>query len=90
MNEKLTFLDREDIEFTFAFASFEDKEMYNKVYGECLQYMGTVLDVENGLTHEFRHRAIPGTNERKYWRVKASNDFHQRVHSGQYKGQWSK
>ena len=86
---KLTFLERTNPEFTFAFQHFVDPEMYNKEYGECLQYMGTVL-ASNGLVHhEFRHRAIPITNQRQYWKIPASKRFQYEVTTEIYKGNWS-
>jgi hypothetical protein len=89
MENKLTFIERDDPEFTFMFNSFPDKEMYNKQYGECLQYMGTVLKPSGNIHHEFRHRAVPGTNKRQYWQIEASNSFHVKVKLGNYKGTWS-
>jgi hypothetical protein len=67
----LYFIAGEDKEWDFVWSHFPDKVMYNAQYGEVLQYMGSIC--RNGhFLHEFRHRAIPGTNERKYWKVPAS------------------
>lgn len=75
MENKLIFLDRNDPEFTKAFNNFADKEMYNPTYGERLQYMGTVIEANGSIAHQFRHRALPSTNQRKYWQFEASQDF---------------
>jgi hypothetical protein len=81
METKILFLDSKDPEFNYAFSHFEDPVMHNKQYGEVLQYMGTVFYPE-GIKHEFRHRAIPGTNERKYWKIPASPAFNGKVKKG--------
>jgi hypothetical protein len=74
MNTELIFLKSNDPELVKAWENFPDKVMENKVYGEVLQYMGTVLE-DGAIRHEFRHRAIPKTNERKYWHIPASKNF---------------
>lgn len=81
VKQDLIFVDHEDQEFKRMFDYFPDQVMENKIYREVLQYMGTVIE-RNKLTgnilqiyHEFRHRALPETNERKYWKLLASNFF---------------
>lgn len=77
---KLIFVERTDPEFNFMFSHFVDPVMRNELYLESLQYMGTVLEVNSGrIFHEFRHRAVPGTNERKLWQIEASPNFKARA-----------
>jgi hypothetical protein len=75
-----------EIDRAFREAGNGDPEMYNEQYGEYLQYMGTVIAPtinyvlnmacpDYDVWHEYRHRAIPGTNERKYWQIPASYKF---------------
>ena len=85
---KLTFINRDNPEFTFMFQSFVDPVMENKEYGEVLQYVGTVL-APNGLVHhEFRHRCNPLTNQRQYWHIPASKRFQYEVTTGIFQGKW--
>jgi hypothetical protein len=86
---KLTFLSSKDPELAFAWSYFSDKRMENKEYGEVLQYMGTVLTPENTIRHEFRHRAVPGTNKRQYWGIPASPQFKIAVANNEFLGNWS-
>lgn len=68
-----------DPEWNCMFSAFTDTVMLNKECGEVLQYMGTVVERYQGkiqsIYHEFRHRAVPGTNQRKYWKIGATPDF---------------
>ena len=71
----LIFLDSKSDEIVAAFnrAGNGDPVMLNTSFGEVLQYMGTVVEVaDHRVYHEFRHRAVPGTDQRKYWRIPAS------------------
>ena len=70
-------LSPEDPEWATAWGAFPDPEMYNDERGEALQYMGTVpaTDSAGGYIHEFRHRAIPGTQQRRYWGIRSSVDW---------------
>lgn len=65
------FLEPGDEELARAWGLFADPGMHNEEFGESLQYMGT-WQLAGGWTHQFRHRAIPGTNERKYWNIPVS------------------
>ena len=75
MSTTLYWLSSEDPEWDAAWSAFPDPALYNEQYGESLQYMGTVAVPGDGGTsfgsyvHEFRHRAMPGTNQRQYWRL---------------------
>ena len=69
MSTKIYWLSREDPEWDAAWSAFPDPALYNKEYGESLQYMGTIAACHCGYAHEFRHRAMLGTNERRYWRI---------------------
>ena len=60
-------LSKEDPEWDAAWSAFPDPSLAN--YGEVLQYMGTVNAPQCGYVHEFRHRAMPDTNQRRYWRI---------------------
>ncbi len=79
--KELIFIDRDNPEFNRMFSYFPDKVMENKLYSEILQYMGTVIERDKikgsilQIYHQFRHRALPETNERKYWNLLASNFF---------------
>lgn len=66
--------ERDKDEWRYAWGQFPDSAMYNAEYGESLQYMGTWL-IGGKWVHQFRHRAIPGLNERRYWNVPASAGF---------------
>lgn len=85
MENKLFFLESTDPEFTKAFESFPDKVMHNPVYGEVLQYMGTVIEPTGAMRHEFRHRAMPDTNQRKYWHIPVSEALAIRIRRGEFK-----
>lgn len=80
---KLIFLEQKDPEINYMFMTFPDPVMRNEEYCECLQYMGTVLFTNGDIKHQFRHRAIPGTNERKYWNIQPSANFMARVRKGE-------
>lgn len=67
----------EDPEWYAMWSTFPDPDMYNPVWHESLQYMGTFRTTA-GYVHEFRHRAIPGTHERHYWRIPASPQWQPR------------
>lgn len=93
MEAKVLLLDVKDPEIVRAFKviSPEDPVMYNKQWGECLQYHGTVIEpierveyspiagelkfLDYKVYHSFRHRAVPETNERKYWNIPASLSY---------------
>lgn len=47
---------------------------WNEQYGESWQYMGT-WSKEGAVTHEFRHRAHPTTNEKIVIRIPASSAY---------------
>ena len=69
MSTKIYLLSIEDPEWDAAWSAFPDPDLYNAEYGECMQYMGTVVAPPRGYVHEFRHRAMPGANHREYWRI---------------------
>jgi hypothetical protein len=52
-----------------------DTADYNASFGECWQYMGTVLRADTW-EHVFRHRMHPRTGRREYFRVLATVEFH--------------
>ena len=68
MSTKIYWLSIEDPEWDAAWSHFPDPVLYNAQYGESLQYMGTIAVHQVGYVHEFRHRAMPATNQRQYWR----------------------
>ena len=75
-------LEDTDPEWSKAWGHFPDPAMWNDIYKESLQYMGTIANTaysgkpgECHYYHEFRHRAVPGSNERRYWKVAASLDW---------------
>jgi len=51
-----------------------DFSEYNEQYNEVWQYMGT-LDKSDHLEHQFRHRAHPSDNQRRYVSVTTSEDY---------------
>lgn len=79
---KIYWLRTEDPEWDTAWSQFSDPTLYNAEYHESLQYMGTVAVPGDGWTdlggyaHQFRHRAMPGTNERRYWTFRCSPGWH--------------
>lgn len=78
---KIYWLSTEDPEWDKAWSSFRDRDMYNAAYGESLQYMGTIEVPGIGAGHyfhEFRHRAVPRTNQRQYWKVLATDGWYPR------------
>jgi hypothetical protein len=84
MDNKLFFIDNTDPEFTIMFGNFADPVMRNEEYLESLQYMGTVVEPSGRIRHQFRHRAVPVTNERKYWEIIPSVSFCDKVKAGEY------
>ena len=87
MHTKIYWLSTEDPEWNAAWSAFPDPELYNEQYGERLQYMGTVARCTeadgwpSGATiyvHEFRHRALPGSNQRWYAAVPATRGWRPR------------
>lgn len=76
MKEPFGFMDpgKDKAEWEHAWSAFTDREMYNGELGEALQYMGSVKR-GSGWKHEFRHRAVPGTNQRQYWSMPASEGW---------------
>jgi hypothetical protein len=85
MENKLFFLEHTDPEFNVAFSHFPDPVMRNAEYHECLQYMGTVVAPSGTAHHEFRHRAVPGTNERRYWKIPVSTALTRRIQAKEFK-----
>lgn len=67
---ELFFMNPEDKEWDIAWSFFPDKVMYNE--GESLQYMGTI-NLDGRYYHEFRHRSLPGSNQRGYYRISATD-----------------
>lgn len=65
-------LTREDPEWERAWRHFSDPVMAHSMSGACLQYMGSVREPGHGWVHVFRHRQVPGSGQRQYWRVVAS------------------
>jgi hypothetical protein len=49
-----------------------ERRMAHPVSGECLQYMGSAQYPGRGWVHVFRHRQVPGSDQRQYWQVLAS------------------
>lgn len=84
METKLFFVEHADPEFKIMFSHFPDPVMRNEEYLESLQYMGTVLYPSGKVEHQFRHRAVPVTNERKYWKIDPSPEFKARVDNGEF------
>jgi len=87
MKTKLLFLESKDKEMIVAWSNFADPVMRNEQFCESVQYMGTVIRDALGalqVVHQFRHRALPVTNERKYWEYKASPAFMVRVKAGEF------
>ena len=68
-------LEREDLEWERAWSHFPDPVMAHQTSGECLQYMGSSQYPGLGWVHVFRHRHVPGSGERRYWRVHASGGW---------------
>lgn len=65
------FLLPDDPELQRAWATFPDPVM--ACHGERLEYLGTVFyDIWR---HCFRHRRMPGTHQRLYWHVPASEGW---------------
>lgn len=71
----IAFLAPTDPEWERAWSTFPDREMWNADACEALQYMGSAQTMQGYWRHEFRHRAVPGTNERRYWYVTASEGW---------------
>ena len=71
------FLDPDNPELRKAWAQFPDPAMYNDAMDEALQYMGTIgLASQPGVyVHQFRHRAVPRTNQRHYWNIVATEGW---------------
>jgi len=46
--------------------------MAHPVSGECLQYLGSAQYPGRGWVHVFRHRQVPGSDQRQYWQVPTS------------------
>lgn len=72
-------VDQSDPEWERMWNRFPDPVMYNPDYGESLQYMGTFPNPEYGgrpgearYYHDFRHRSVPRTHERRIWKIPAS------------------
>ena len=65
-------LARTDPEWTHAWSHFPDPVMAHPASGECLQYMGSAQYPGRGWVHIFRHRQVPGSDQRQYWEVPAS------------------
>lgn len=84
MDNKLFFVENTDPEFKIMFSNFPDPVMRNEQYLECLQYVGTVIEPSGRIKHQFRHRAVPVTNERKYWEIEPSPEFKTRADNGEF------
>ena len=69
---ELFFVNGEDPEYDEMWSHFPDKVMLNEKFGEVLQYMGTI-NLNGRYYHEFRHRSLPGSNQRGYYRISATD-----------------
>ena len=67
-------LEREDPEWERAWSHFPDPVMAHPARGECLEYIGSAQDPGLGWVHVFRHRQVPGSDQRQSWRIPASAD----------------
>jgi len=65
-------LARTDPEWARAWSSFPDPVMAHPVSGECLEYLGSAQYPGRGWVQVFRHRQVPGSDQRQYWEVPAS------------------
>jgi len=68
-------LERADPEWECAWSHFPDPVMAHPVSGECLRYMGSTQSPGLGWVHIFRHRQVPGSDQRQYWRIPASTGW---------------
>ncbi len=68
-------LERADPEWERAWSHFPDPVMAHPVNGECLHYMGSTQSPGLGWVHIFRHRQVPGSDQRQYWRIPASTGW---------------
>jgi hypothetical protein len=73
-------LERTDPEWARAWSHFPDPVMAHPASGECLQYMGSAQYPGLGWVHIFRHRQMPGSDQRQYWHVPASVGWKPRQH----------
>jgi hypothetical protein len=71
-DEQIAWLDKDDLELKRAWETFTDPVQENA--GECLQYMGSSIR-EGAWWHCFRHRCSPETGGRKYYDVKAPDNW---------------
>jgi hypothetical protein len=62
-------LERTDPEWALAWSHFPDPVMVHPASGECLQYMGSAQYPGRGWVHVFRHRQVPGSNQRQWIRI---------------------
>lgn len=65
-------LEPDDPEWQRAWNYFPDPVLEHPESGECLEYMGSTQEPERGWVHVFRHRQMPTSHHRHYWRIKAS------------------
>ena len=76
---RVGWLEYADPEWERAWSHFPDPVMVHPQSGECLQYMGSVQAPEGAWVHVFRHRQVPGSDQRQVWRVPASAGWTPRV-----------
>ena len=73
---RFAFLAPDEPEWEVAWSHFDpDRVRWNEAYHEALQYLGSVQTLQGYWRHEFRHRAVPGTNERQYWYITATEGW---------------
>ncbi len=72
---RTAWLERHDPEWPRVWSHFADPIMEHAVSGECLEYMGSAQEPGCGWVHIFRHRQVPGSDQRHYWRLPASTGW---------------
>ncbi len=70
---RIVWLQRDDPEWGCAWRHFADPVLEHPESGEVLQYMGSTEDRKRGgWVHVFRHRQVPTSQQRQYWRIGAT------------------
>jgi len=72
---RVGWLARDDPEWQRAWSHFPDPVLEHPESGECLQYLSSTQEPGRGWVHVFRHRQLPASQQRQYWRVPASSGW---------------
>ena len=65
----------EDPEWACAWSHFPDPVLHHPQSGAVLQYINSIHEPGRGWVHVFSHDHLPGSQQQREWRLKASSGW---------------